>query len=238
MNLCSGIKVCALLYSEMCIHCQILLGIKKMFLRCSSGELGWCWTVCELLMHGFVMVSSLLVLRNCSKLVVLPLWEGSAVAEKAQFRPRWMHSCPWSSSCVDASTACLYITVRESSWILLVFPCAVDVHWCVSLTECCMECLNWLLDHWLWIPTAVWSLSCNHCCRWCSNFGDLQGCRVAAFCTMPAEKEVSWKEIININEDIRHWQTLTELGITSQSLSSLLASHLSELSDLSVIIIT
>lgn len=160
MNVCSGITVCALLYSEMCVHCQILLGIKS--LRCSSGELGWCWTVCELLMHGFVMVSSLLVLRNCSKLVV-PIWEGSsAVAEKAQFRPCWMHSCPWSSSCVDASTACQYVTVRESSWILLVSPVQSISIGVYHLWKCCTECLNWLLDHWLWIPTAVWC--CNHCC--------------------------------------------------------------------------
>lgn len=43
---------------------------------------------------------------------------------------------------------------------------------------------------------------------------------------------------MNFNEDIGHWQTLTELGITNQALSSRLESHLSDLSGLSAIIIT
>lgn len=190
----------------------------------------WAW------MHGFVRVRSLLVLRTWSKLVVLPLWEGSPCgAGKAQFRPCWMHFCPCPPHCcVAASPACQHITVRESSFILL-FPCpvvSIDVHpwwkcWTLALGSRALD------------PTAVCSLSCcNHCWTVVLSFWGSARLQVAAFCRMPAEEEVTWKEIININEDIKHWQTLTELGITLQSLSSLLASYLSELSDLSVIIIT
>lgn len=176
---------------------------KKMFLRCSSRELDWCWTVCELLMDGFVMVRSLLVPRSRSKLVILPLREGSScVAGKAQFGLCWMDFCP---RCVDASTACQAITVRESSLILLVLSCPVNFHWCASL----MEMPNVVSE------LAGGSLALNF--HWSLVSEVLQPpvhggvvilgiCRVAAFCRMSAEEEVNWKEIININEDIRHWQ--------------------------------
>lgn len=48
--------------------------------------------------------------------------------------------------------------------------------------------------------TAAW---------WCSHFGDLQCCRVTAFCRMPAEEEITWKEMLTlmkISNTGRHWQ--------------------------------